>query len=764
MAKTANRYLEIDPWVIEEKGFHPGRSEVSESIFALANEFMGVRASFEEGFSGESVQGSYFNGIYECGEHHYATKFKGFAERWTYMVNSVDWLYTRLSLDGEALDLGQVKFSDFNRKVDMRRGVVERSFIWETPSGKRLKLVFERLLSMKHPHLGMQRIAFEALNFSGDVALVLGSDFGVTYHLRETQPWSVVKRDCESAATMAMGRVASSGHRVYCAFLLKGDQVAGAEAFTEDRVNARKLTLSLAEGKALSIERLAVLHSEKDASLDDATVWSAGLERFGKYKEMDWAQAVQEQEAYWQDVWSHVDVVIEGDDENQQGFRYCIFHLLQTYHGANPRFNVGAKGLTGEHYWGVTWWDTETYCLPFYLFNNREAARNLISYRHRTLPGAMGRAQQLQQNGARYPMCTIDGEEVCDVWQHGDLEIHVSAAVAYGVWKYVHLSGDKEFMRTQGLEILIQVARFYASRGSWGARSGKFGYWGVMGPDEMHTMVNNNAYTNFMAKKSFDWALRYLEEVKAEAPDAYQAVIEKTQLTPDEPSQWQKCSANMESMLDKETGIYEQHEGFFNLPHIEYNEIPDEQFPVLKKWPYIDLFRYDLIKQPDVLLFFFLFGSEFSDDELRANMAYYEPRCSHESSLSPAIHSILAARLGQMDKAYEYARYASRLDLDDYNNNTSEGLHVTSMSGAWMNLVYGFGGMRTDGSKLAFFPRLPAEWTAFSFQIYVTDEAILSVRVEPKQAIFELKGADELEIEVYGKPVSVTREALTVKI
>lgn len=758
MAKVANQYLDVDPWVIQETGFNENRAKASEAVFALANEFAGVRGSFDEGYGGDSMPGFYFNGIYEKGAHSYSTKFKGFAEKWTYMVNSVDWLYTRIVIDDEPLDLASCAFSDFVRRVDMRRGVMERFFVWETSSGKKLKITFERFLSMADQCVGVQRIRFEPLNFCGELNLICGLDFGTLYHLRNSRPWQSVRQQEVGVWTASMGRTESSGHRVFAAYRLNIE----GDFFCADRLCGQKIRLTLSQNEPSVIEKLIVFHSEKDASLADESVWNTGMEACAERGSLDVSSAEAAHVQYWSEVWDHLDVVIEGDRENQQGFRYCIFHLHQTYHGADSRFNVGAKGLTGEHYWGVTWWDTETYCLPFYLFNNRKAAKNLIDYRYRTLDGARSRARDFHLPGARYPMCTIDGEEVCDVWQHGDLEIHVSAAVAYGIWKYVHITGDETFLFEKGAEMLVEISRFYAARGGWGQQTGKFGFWGVMGADEMHTMVNNNAYTNHLAKKSFEWTFQTLEKMESNTPELFHALEKRTGLTADERADWKNKAGSMELMLDEANGLYEQHEGFFNLPHIDYSKIPDDQFPVQKTWPYVDLFRFDLIKQPDVLLFYFLFGSEFERDSLRRNFDYYEPRCSHESSLSPAIHSILAARLGETEKAFDYAHYASRLDLDDYQNNTHEGLHVTSMAGAWMNLVYGFGGLRSDGEKLSFDPVCPAQWKAFSFRLYVSDRDIMTVRVEPQQVLFTMSDSQSAQIEVFGKPVTVTSAGISI--
>lgn len=764
MAKKSKGYLVIDPWIIRESGFHPERAKTSESIFALANERMGARGSFEEGFSGDCLPGNYFNGIYEKGKHQYSTKFKGFADHWTFMVNGPDWLYTRIILDEETLDLAKCRFTDFQRQIDMRRAILERSFTWVTASGKSLKLHFERFLSMSDTSVGAQRITATALNFSGQMEIHLAIDYGTLYDLRQNRPWKLDLVKSHQDWTAAIGLLPSSGHRIFSAFRVNASCENQENEVREESYVGRRLVLQLSEKNPAQITRMALHYPEKNPQISQEELSQQGLDEMEKRNPLDYDTAKDAHIQHWEAFWKRHDLIIEGDAENQQGFRYCIFHLHQTYHGDNPRCNIGAKGLTGEHYWGVTWWDTETYCLPYYLFNDRPAARNLVEYRHFTLDGARERARQLHLPGARYPMCTIDGEEICDVWQHGDLEIHVPAAVAYGVWKYHHLTNDDAFLFEKGAEILVEIARFYSARGGWGQQTGRFGFWGVMGADEMHMMVHNNAYTNFMAKKSLQWAAQTVDRMEREVPEDFLKLKRQLKISPSERADWKDKAEAMELMYRQDSGLYEQHEGYFNMPHLDYAAIPDDQFPVQKTWPYIDLFRFDLIKQPDVLLFLYLFPDEFDRDTLQNNFDYYEPRCSHESSLSPAIHSILAARLGHAQKSFEYAKYASRLDLDDYNNNTWEGLHVTSMAGAWMNLVYGFGGLQSDGEQLHFHPSCPKKWKSFSFNLFLEGNDVLSVRVDQKTVSFKMNPGDPKDILVFDRPYKVDQEGMTIPI
>jgi maltose phosphorylase len=763
MAKIAKKYLEVDPWIIEENGFNKERALVSESIFSLANEYMGVRGYFEEGYSGEQMIGAYFNGIYIRGKHNYSTRFRGFAEEYTSMVNAVDWLYTRIEMDGERLDLATAAFSGFRRTLDLRTGILERTLVWKTNSGRSVRLLFRRFLSMIHPQVGAQQIVAEALDFDGALKITLGLDFSIPYYARGRCMWSVLKKEAADGLCPIMGLTEGSGHRVFSGFKVEHHGIAAeGQPIDLDHAVARKFTVSLLQNQPAVINKTVFNHTEKNAGLSDEQVWNDGVGLAAQHRLLSFDQLEREHRAYWEKSWRDIDVSIEGDPENEQGLRFCLFQLHQTYHGVDPHLHIGAKGLTGEHYQGQAFWDTETYCLPFYLFSDRQAGKNLLRYRYNTLQGALNRARQLDMEGARYPMCTIDGEEVCDVWQHGDLQIHVSAAVGYAVMLYDKIIGHESFLYSEGLEMLLQISRFYAARGGWGQRTGKWGYYGVMGADEMHMMVNNSVYTNVMAKKVMEHTLGLVERIRAEAPETLEKVFARVGLREGELEDWRHKAASTYEPRDPETGVYEQFDGYFDMPHLDFHSIPEEQFPLIKNWAYVRRLRFDLIKQPDVLLLPFFFSHDYTDETKKANYGFYEPRCSHESSLSPCIHSILAAELGMHEQAYEYSQYASRIDLDDYNNNTCQGLHVTSMGGAWMNLVYGFGGMRTDGEVLSFRPSLPKKWNSFSFRIFVSDYDTLSIRVDREKVSFIMNDGLKPEIEVFGKRYTVTNRGLEI--
>ncbi len=744
MAKEAVKYFKVDPWKIIEEGFDPGQGRVGESIFSLGNEYMGTRGCFDEMYSGDRLLGNYFNGVYEEKPITYFEHFKGLSERCCFMINANNWVYTRIFLDGEELDLAKVSVENFRRELDMKRGIMTRSFDW-----KGVTFTFERFISMTTREIAAQKIILESKTFDGEVKIIAGSDFNPIHEEEKRNFWNeiFVKDNTVAAATM------SSGQRIYSQFFTN---IPAAAYRHEDKLATGEYCFTLSAGETKCFERLSVNITEKDASVSNGDFIAKCSAKAAELAKTDYATYKTAHENFWIAVWDKLDIEIEGDDENQQGVRFCIFNLHQTYHGEDPTLNVGAKGLTGEKYSGWTFWDTETYCLPFYMFNNPTAAKNLIMYRYNTMAQAQERAREQDTEGTCYPMVTIDGTESCGVWQHGNLEIHVSAAVAYAVWHYVRNLKDKDFLYDYGAKLLVEVSRYFASRGGYSPKTGEFGLYGVMGPDEFHMMVNNNTYTNYMVKKMFLYTVEVLEEMKSVCPEKL------PQFRPEELTDWAEKAEKMRITYDGETKLFEQHDGYFDLPHIDVNTISPDRVPIYKYWAYDSIFRVNMLKQPDVVLMLFFFSKDFTMEQKKANYDFYETRCFHESSLSPSIHSIVANEIGNYEQAYEYAKYASRVDLDDYNRNAHQGLHVTSMAAAWMNIVYGFGGMRTDDEELTFRPSLPKEWKGYTFRILYRDK-VLTVSIKPGKATFTLDG-DAENIRIFDKEYMVGKEGVTVEI
>lgn len=776
-AKQPTRYMKVDPWAIIEKGFDPARCRYSESVFSLANEYMGVRGYFEEGFSGGGLLGSYFNGLFEEMEIQHPQSFKGFATRRAFNVNSVDWLHTRVRLDGEQLDLAVSKISDFERRLDMKEGTLTRTFLWHIAE-KRIRVTFTRFLSIVDRNLACQRLTLEPLNFSGEVRVLSGLDFSPVHEIASgwTQAkesgavagggknfWQCRKRGQDGDIIAILGQTEGTGQCVFSSLRLASHSPLGDPVLEEEKLICLDSSIELIEGKAASLDRIVVNLVDRAAEHDAEKVWTDGMELARLHSETTFDSALEAHRDKWSEIWDRMDIQIEGDPKNQQGVRFSLFQMYQTYHGGDPSLNIPCKGLTAEVYYGWIFWDSETYCIPMYVFIDPKIARSLLEYRYLNLPQALERARELDCRGARFPFATADGTECCGTWQHGDLEVHIDLAISYAIWLYDNLCADKDFLYGQGIEMLLQICRYFASRGEWGARTGQFGVWGVMGPDEFHMMVNNNCYTNYMLKKTLEFSLEVIAEMKREAPERLREIIGKVALDKSEPAQWRRMADGMRIPRDEKTGILEQHDGFFDLPHVDIDAIPPEQIPIYKSWVYEKIFRYDMIKQPDTLLLFLFYGRHFTLEEKLANYEYYESRCIHESSLSPGIHSILACELGKRDQAFQLFQYMARLDLDDYNRNSSQGLHTTAMSGVWLNVVNGFAGLRTDGDILSLRPSLPDQWNSYSFKLAYR-ESLLKIDVGRSAATFKVIEGSEVTVEVYGEKRRIGAEGLSIAL
>lgn len=754
MAKVADKYFITDPWKIIEEGFNPAYSRVSESIFSISNENMGVRGYFEEGGSIDSLRGMYMNGVYEIDET-LPKSYKGIIDKTHFMIPCADWLGLSMELDGEILDLGKCTFEMFRRELDLRAGTLTRSFIWKTAIGKSLKLTFIRFVDMTDRERAYQRIIFEPLNFSGVIKFSTGLSFDVIHEGYQKKFWGDTRVEAIGSDLMLKSATKVSKQEVFAGmrFFIDGRSVNAGPVKTEKAARFQCF-ITLEKGQEVVFDKTVVMlfNGEKGDQL-----WKSGIAALENAIENSFEKALARQKAFWEDFWKASDIVLEPSApegvqsvaDEQQGVRYCIFQMAQTYRGGSERHNVGAKGLTGEAYNGHAFWDTEACCLPFYLFTNPDAARSLLIFRYNTLGEAKNRAKMLDCEGASYPIATLNGDEACSLWQHASLQFQPSTAVAFGIWHYVHVVGDCQFLYDYGAEMLLEIGRFLKSRAAMHPETGQYGYYGVMGPDEFHMMVNNNAYTNYMSKRSLEYAVKVLREMKTAAPEKYDQLVQKTGLADAELAIWQKYAENMYIPMN-ENGLIEQHDGYFDLPHTDIHSIPIEEFPLYNHWSYDRIYRTDMIKQPDVLMMLYLYNSSFSEEVKRINYEYYEPRTIHESSLSPAIHSILACELGRMDEAMAFFGYATRLDLDNYNRNTREGLHTTSIAAAWINIVYGFGGLRSDGEGLNFAPHLPTRWKSVSFSVIYQGRLIRVLMLSEKIRITLVRG-EPIDVKIYDK-------------
>ncbi len=732
MAKQAEKYLEVDAWSIIEKGFHREKNAVSESLFSIGNEFCGIRGYAEEGITAPSLQGCYFNGVYEWARKCNGTAYKGIIKRGHYMVNAVNPIKTEIYVDGVKLDTGLSRIENYERKLDFKSGLYTRRFTLLTDKG-RVNFAFSRFLSMTDCHSLYQRIEIEA-DYTAELKIFVGLDFATTHGGRKGR-WTKVKSAADGLDCFALGRTQSTKQYLAC---FQHIDVSGD-------LPIEAVETKYAAGAGISVRTNGKFALTKHVS---GYVDKSGAEKEKLLQntpsDIPYDEALKDNICYFEKFWEASDIVIDGDDENQQGIRFCIFQLQQTYHGIAATDNIGAKGLTGEAYNGHAFWDTETYCLPYFLFNNVAAAKDLLLFRYNTLDKARERAKELDCKGACYPIATLNGNEACDLWQHASLQFQPSTGVAYGIMHYVNVTGDTRFLTGYGMEMLLEISRFLRSRGEYGA-DGKFGYFCVMGPDEFQMMVNHNCYTNYMAKKTFEYTVECFEKYGKNV---------NLGATGEELKAFAECAKNMYIPYDEKTKLFEQHDGFFRLPHVEVKDIPVTDFPLYHHWSYDRIYRNDMIKQPDVLMFMLLYGGDFTLEQKKANYEYYEPRCIHESSLSPSVHSILASELKKDEEALKFFGFASRLDLDDYNRNTCEGLHTTSIAAAWLNIVYGFGGVRSDGETLVINPSIPDIWRGYSFKINYRN-CNITVKVQKGKAIISVSGGSVTAI-VCGRELTLT--------
>ncbi|MCI2068647.1 MAG: family 65 glycosyl hydrolase [Bacilli bacterium] len=746
MGKISNQYLKEDPYKIIEEGFHPERSQVSESIFSLGNEYSGIRGMFDESSTNlKTLRGSYFNGIYEYAKEDTPSAYKGIVKRTHFMINSVDWISCSLTVGNEKLDLGVSAFKDFIRELDMQSGLLKRSFTWILKDGTNIHVCFERFLAMNDCHKAFQRISLEAdkdliLNLSLSLnsnVLHWGSDcYWKDWFKKENHGTYLL-----GVQTLTTKQQLVSGMKISC---------ADDPLFTfkeEDRKLSVSAPLSLKADKKTTLTRYVVNLADKKGVLTKEEMEDQVSSELSEAFKKGYDSYLEENRIFWAETYSRTDISIQGDEKEQQGIRFCLFQLAQTYHGYSPDDNIGAKGLTGEAYSGHAFWDSETYCLPYYLLSDLKAAKDLLMFRYHTLPQAKKRALDLDCLGACYPIATLNGEEGCNLWQHASLQFQPSTGVAYAIFHYFNLTQDEQFIKDYGLEMLVEISHFLLTRGQWDHSKKHFGFYCVMGPDEFKMMVNNNTYTNFMAKKTFEFTLQMFKKY------GNASLLSKCQVDEKFLKGIAQAGAKMLILYDDKTKLFEQHEGYFKLPHLDIDKIPLTDFPLYSHWSYDRIYRYDMIKQPDVLMFMFLYSSLFTKEQKKANYEFYEPRCIHESSLSPSIHSIFAAELGKKTEADRFFSYATRLDLDDYNRNTLEGLHTTSLAAAYMNIVYGFGGVRTDGKMLSLAPCLPSKWQSYSFSFFYRGRKV-KVTIEGKK-IEIINDGDAFKMKVYDKVMTI---------
>ncbi|MBS7787207.1 glycoside hydrolase family 65 protein [Flavobacterium sp. CYK-55] len=760
-------YIQPDNWSIIEEGFDAAQVESSESLFSLGNGTMGQRANFEETYSGSTFQGSYIGGVYYPDKTKVGWWKNGYPEYFAKVLNAPNWIGIDITINGEVLDLNQCKeVKRFRRELNMKEGWYHRSFDATLQNGVEIAVNVRRFLSQTLDEAGLIRFEITPLNQSATIVFKPYLDAGVTNEDAnwEEKFWEPLEVKHQGDSAFVTARTFKT-HFIATAFMnnrvfLNASATGNATEIVE--ANHEKIqfqyTVQTAQGATASIEKIGGY----TASMNHDNTQTAAEKVIAAALAKGFDALLSEQIQSWGKIWEMSDITIDGDVKAQQGIRFNIFQLNQTYSGKDSRLNIGPKGFTGEKYGGSTYWDTEAYCIPFYMATkDQEVARNLLTYRYNQLGRAIENAEKLGFTGgaALYPMVTMNGEECHNEWEITFEEIHRNGAIAFAIYNYYRYTGDYSYIPEKGLEVLIGIARFWQQRVNFSTAKNQYVMLGVTGPNEYENNVNNNFYTNYIAKWCLEYTAEQVRKVAADYASDYARIAQKTNISETELQSWEKVAQNMYFPYSEEHQVYLQQDGFLDKELVRVADLDPKQRPINQKWSWDKILRSPYIKQADVLQGFYFFEDHFSMQELEKHFDFYEPFTVHESSLSPCVHSIQAAILGKMDMAYTFYLRTSRLDLDDYNKEVKEGLHITSMAGTWMSIVEGFGGMRVKNNQLHFSPRIPKEWNGYSFKINFRHQ-ILEVSVQQNQTKFALEGDREITVVVNGREVTVEPNGL----
>ncbi len=718
-------YIIPDEWAIIEEGFEPARVPASESIFSIGNGYMGQRANFEEDYSGKSLQGSYIGGIYYPDKTRVGWWKNGYPEYFAKVLNAPNWIGIHIKIDDEILDLNRVEVLSFRQELNMKEDWFKRSFRVKFPSGNIIDVESQRFISMKRKELGVIKYRIKAENFSGRIHIAPYIDGGIKNQDANYDEffWKIDDITVEGEQAFLSSETLKTGFKVCTAmqnvFTLNGQELRPDKTIHKKEKSVDfQYDINISEGDELILFKYAAV--TQSMNYDEKDLKTAAQKILNEAVATGYDTLLEEQKTAWQKIWETADIEIKGDIKAQQGIRFNILQLNQTYTGEDARLNIGPKGFTGEKYGGSTYWDTEAYCIPFYLSTkDKQVAKNLLVYRYNHLSNAIENAEKLGfTNGAAlYPMVTMNGEECHNEWEITFEEIHRNGAMVYAIYNYVNYTGDYDYIVQNGMEVIIAIARFWQQRANFSTDKHKYVILGVTGPNEYENNVHNNFYTNYLAKWNLEYALENLKRLKQEYPVDYQRIIDRTNLTEKETAQWQKVASEMYLPYDDKRQIFLQQDGFLDKEIKPASALSPTERPINQHWSWDRILRSCYIKQADVLQGLYFFENRFNTKDLTRHFDFYEPLTVHESSLSPCVHSILASAIGKDDKAYEMYVRTARLDLDDYNHEVDEGLHITSMAGTWLAVVQGFGGMRNFDNKLTFNPKIPKQWQSYAFKI-----------------------------------------------
>jgi len=750
----------MNSWNLVDSNFKESY-QLKETLFSTANGYLGVRGSFEEDVikSIPSVRGIYINGFYESEEIVYGEKLHGFPDRSQSILNVIDTQRINIKINGENFSLfsGEVLF--YERTLNAKTGISNRTIHWKSPLGDEVKLIFKRLASFSQRELFLINCSIEAINFTGEIEIISTINGDVSNIVATDDPrvgtanaqaLSVSKLHSENNQSFIEAKTKHSNLKVVAGIAHQIPSTFSQKILKEDKQQVHLIKGSIQKGEILHFTKFVVYtdtnRHQNELDQNKVILNEVISNSFEYYADL--------QKKYLNDFWELADVKIEGDEKMQQGLRFNLFHLVQSV-GKDQWSNISAKGLSGEGYEGHYFWDTEIYIFPFFLFTNPNLAKNLLNYRYNILDFARKRARQMGHNiGALYPWRTIAGDECSPFFPAGTAQYHINVDIAYSIIQYYNVTDDVAFMADKGLEMLIEIARLMFHIGHFRQSDGKFCIDSVTGPDEYTCIVNNNYYTNVLTKNLFVQIGNIWSELSDSNSNKINELVKKLGFKKQELMDFSSAGKAMFLPFDEKRNLHPQDDSFFNKKVWDFENTPKENYPLLLNYHPLTLYRHQVCKQADTILGHFLLESESSLEAIENDYNYYEKITTHDSSLSTCIFSIMANRIGKYDKAYDYFMNTARLDIDNLHHNTKDGIHTACMGGSWMSIVFGFAGMRVVNGQLNFHPHLPKKWKSLQFKIKFKNR-ILQCLLTPDGIQIKVEKGDPLTIKIDNKIMNI---------
>ncbi|WP_419748953.1 glycoside hydrolase family 65 protein [Clostridium perfringens] len=767
----------IEPWNITEEEFLLKNNYRNETTFSLANGYIGTRGTFEEAYDFDvetGLEGNFVNGFYESEHIRYGEWNFGFPTESQSLLNLPNAKIIKLFIEDEEFSMLTGEIEDYNRVLHMKEGRITRDLIWVSPKGKKVKISISRFVSFNNKNLMEIRYKVTPLNFSGNLKFISAIDANVENHTRKTNP---LVDYGPFGKRLANDYIDSIKDELYYEGITLNSELSIACGALNKISSENFIRKNFKNYELCGVSYEFYAKENEEIILDKFIAYSTSLDMnceklhgfiktvLSDAEEKGYIEAEREQKEYVEEFWRTADVIIEGDNALQQGIRFNLFHLMQSA-GRDGKTGMGAKGLSGEGYEGHYFWDTEMYVLPVFVYTKPDLAKKLLDYRYFTLDKARERARVLgHDKGALYPWRTINGEEASTYFPLGTAQYHINADIAYAFKLYVDVNDDFNYLKDKAAEVLCETARVWADVGSFSEYVGnKYCICAVTGPDEYNAIVDNNFYTNLMARENLRDAIWALNKIKEKDQLAYDNLVKKIDLKDEEIEYWKKIIENMYFPYDEKRGVYPLDDGFMKRKPWDDSKIPKEKRHLLyENYHPLFIFRQRMSKQADAILAMYLHSNLFSIEELRKNYDFYQEVTLHHSSLSTCIFGILASQIGYDEEAYKYFSQSARMDLDDYHNNFYAGIHAANMAGTWQGIVNGFAGLRTNKGILELNPTIPKEWNAYSFKIFYKKN-LLEIKISKDEIEIRLLEGENLELYVYGEKVYLKNLGEIIKI